>query len=71
LVFANATGRLPETLISNYQHTLRNNPEERTPSRRTEWVEFVRLAHVLVSLGLSNETLVVKANTVILSGRST
>jgi hypothetical protein len=71
LVVANATGRLPETLVSKYQHTLRNNPEERTPSRRTEWVEFFRLTHALVSVWLSNETLMVKANTVILSVRST
>jgi hypothetical protein len=57
LALANATGRLLETRVSNYQHTLRNNPEERTPSRRTEWAEFVRFTHVLVSVRLSNEHL--------------
>jgi len=65
LALANATGRLPETLVSDYQHTLRNNLEERTHSRRTEWAEFFRLTHVLVSVCLSNS--VVKTNTVILS----
>jgi len=68
---ANATGILPETSISNYQHSLHNNPEERTPNRRTEWAEFVRLTHVLVSVSLPKETLVVKANAVILSIHST
>jgi len=67
----NATGRLPETLVINYQRTLRNNPEERTPSRRTKWAEFVRLTHVLVSVNLSKETPVVKAKAVILSMYST
>jgi hypothetical protein len=67
LALANATGRIPETLLSNYQHTLLNNPEEGTAIRRKERAEFVRLTHDLVSVCLSNETLVVKANTVIFS----